>query len=211
MTTTSLKAGANDDNWLIHGRTYAAHRFSPLDQINTKNVARVDPLPGPSRPACSTDSSARHWSSTAIMYLTTPWNHAYAVDCKTGTQLWHYQKIAAREPGAFAATPSTAGFAAWGDRLYMATLDAHPGLSRSETPAKRSGIPRSPSPGTTGRKSTTSIKWLYSATVAPLVVKGKVILGISGAEYGIRGFLDAYDAKTGEAAVAVLHRPRRGG
>ena len=51
----------------------------------------------------------------------------------------------------------------------------------------------------------------YSATVAPLVIKGKVIIGISGAEYGIRGFIDAYDAKTRQATVAVLHRPRRRG
>ena len=60
-----VKAGANNENWLMYGRTYNAHRYSPLKQINTKNVRRARSPSGPSRPACSTASNARRWSSTA--------------------------------------------------------------------------------------------------------------------------------------------------
>ena len=65
-------------------------------------------------------------------------------------------------------------------------------------PAKRSGIRRSRSPAKTARKIGDIYKMAYTRTVAPLAVKGKIIIGISGAEYGIRGFIDAYDAKTGK-------------
>ncbi len=131
-----------------------------------------------------------------IMYVTTPWNHAYAIDCKTGSQLWHYQK-SLPENLALCCDAVNRGFAAWGDRLYMATLDAHLVCLDRNTGEEVWDIPITV-PGDDGKEVGDIYKMAYSATVAPLVIKGKVIIGISGAEYGIRGFIDAYDAKTGK-------------
>ena len=118
-----FKAGANNGNWLMYGRTYDAQRYSPLKQINTKNVAPAGPrldLP---------DGRARRLRVHAAGHRRhhvrdDAWNHAYAIDCKTGSQLWHYQK-SLPENLALCCDAVNRGFAAWGDRLYMATLDAH--------------------------------------------------------------------------------------
>ena len=118
-----LKAGANDANWLMYGRTYDAHRYSPLKQINTKNVARLIPV-WTFQTGVLDGFECTPLVIDGIMYVTTPWNHAYAIDCKTGSQLWHYQK-SLPENLALCCDAVNRGFAAWGDRLYMATLDAH--------------------------------------------------------------------------------------
>src|SRR5262249_2879866 len=84
-----LKAGANDANWLMYGRTYDAQRYSPLKQINTQNVARLTPV-WTFQTGVLDGFECSPLVIDGVMYLTTPWNHAYAVDCKTGSQLWHY-------------------------------------------------------------------------------------------------------------------------
>ncbi len=89
------------------------------------------------------------------------------------------------------------GFAASGDRLYMATLDAHLVCLDRNTGEEIWDKPITV-PGDDGKEVGDIYKMAYSATLAPLVIKGKVIIGISGAEYGIRGFIDSYDAKTGK-------------
>ena len=142
-----------------------------------------------------------------IMYITTPWNHAYAIDCKTGSQLWHYQK-SLPENLALCCDAVNRGFAAWGDRLYMTTLDAHL-VCLDRNTGEEVWDTAITVDGEDGKEVKDIYKMAYSATVAPLVIKGKVIIGISGAEYGIRGFIDAYDAKTGKRRLAVLHRPQR--
>ena len=83
-----LKAGANDGNWLLYGRTYSAQRYSPLAQINTKNVARLVPA-WTFQTGVLDGFECSPLVIDGIMYVTTPWNHAYAIDCKTGSQLWH--------------------------------------------------------------------------------------------------------------------------
>jgi alcohol dehydrogenase (cytochrome c) len=90
------------------------------------------------------------------------------------------------------------GFGVLGDRLYMTTIDAH--LVALDM---RTG-------GVLFDAELIDYKAGYSATVAPLVVKDKVIVGVAGAEYGIRGFIDAYDAQTGKTRVALLHRREAG-
>ena len=131
-----------------------------------------------------------------IMYVTTPWNHAYAIDAKTGSQLWHYQK-SLPENLALCCDAVNRGFAASGDRLYMATLDAHL-VCLDRNTGEEIWDTAITAPGPDGKEVGDIYKMAYSATVAPLVIKDKVIIGISGAEYGIRGFIDAYDLKTGK-------------
>ena len=195
-----LKASANDANWLMYGRTYNANRYSSLNQINTKNVARLIPV-WTFQSGVLDGFECSPLVIDGIMYLTTPWNHAYAVDCKTGSQLWHYQKLLP-ENLALCCDAVNRGFGAWGDRLYMATLDAHLVCLDRNTGEEVWDIPITV-PGENGKEVGDIYKMAYSATVAPLLVKGKVIIGISGAEYGIRGFIDAYDAKTGKRQLAV--------
>ena len=190
-----MKAGSNDANWLMYGRTYDAQRYSPLKQINAENVSRLIPA-WTFQTGVLDGFECTPLVIDGIMYVTTPWNHAYAIDCKTGSQLWHYQK-SLPENLALCCDAVNRGFAAWGDRLYMATLDAHLVCLDRNTGEEIWDAPIT-IPGEDGKEVGDIYKMAYSATVAPLVIKGKVIIGISGAEYGIRGFLDAYDAKNGK-------------
>ncbi|MGH9661252.1 MAG: pyrroloquinoline quinone-dependent dehydrogenase, partial [Bryobacteraceae bacterium] len=120
-----------------------------------------------------------------VMYVTAPNGFAFALDARTGRQLWQYKH--AFPPGEKPAGLPNRGFAILGDRLFMTTPDAHVvaldarnGRLLWET--EMAGY----------------AKGQYTATMAPLVVKDKIVTGISGAEFGIRGFLDAYSPATGE-------------
>ena len=99
------------------------------------------------------------------MYVTTPWNHGYAIDCKTGSQLWHYQK-SLPENLALCCDAVNRGFAAWGDRLYMATLDAHLVCLDRNTGEEIWDTPITV-PGESGKEVGDIYKMAYSATVAP--------------------------------------------
>ena len=179
----------------MYGRTYNGHRYSSLNQINTKNVARLVPV-WTFQSGVLDGFECTPLVIDGIMYVTTPWNHAYAIDCKTGSQLWHYQK-SLPENLALCCDAVNRGFGAWGDRLYMSTLDAHLVCLDRNTGEEVWDVPITV-PGDNGKEIGDIYKMAYSATVAPLVIKGKVVIGISGAEYGIRGFIDAYDAKNGK-------------
>lgn len=191
---TLLAAGKNNANWLMYGRTYDAQRYSPLDQINKKNVKKLIPV-WTFQTGVLDGFECTPLVIDGIMYITTPWNHAYAVDCKTGSQLWHYQK-SLPDNLALCCDAVNRGFAAWGDRLYMTTLDAH--LVCLDRNTGEEVWDRPITVVEDGKEVKDIYKLAYSATVAPLVVKDKIIIGISGAEYGIRGFIDAYDAKSGK-------------
>lgn len=191
---TLLAAGKNNSNWLMYGRTYDAQRYSPLDQINKKNVKKLIPV-WTFQTGVLDGFECTPLVIDGIMYITTPWNHAYAVDCKTGSQLWHYQK-SLPDNLALCCDAVNRGFAAWGDRLYMTTLDAH--LVCLDRNTGEEVWDRPITVVEDGKEVKDIYKLAYSATVAPLVVKDKIIIGISGAEYGIRGFIDAYDAKSGK-------------
>jgi PQQ-dependent dehydrogenase (methanol/ethanol family) len=190
-----LAAAGNNANWLMYGRTYDAHRHSPLTQINQKNVHRLVPV-WTFQTGVLDGFECTPLVIDGIMYITTPWNHAYAIDCKTGAQLWHYQK-SLPDNLALCCDAVNRGFAAWGDRLYMTTLDAHL-VCLDRNTGEEIWDTEITIPGDDGQELKQIYKLAYSATVAPLVVKDKVIMGISGAEYGIRGFIDAYDAKSGK-------------
>jgi hypothetical protein len=118
-----LGAQANNANWLMYDRTYNAHRYSGLKQINKANVAGLQPV-WTFQTGVLDGFECTPLVIDGIMYVTTPWNHAYAIDCKTGSQLWHYQK-SLPENLALCCDAVNRGFAALGDRLYMTTLDAH--------------------------------------------------------------------------------------
>jgi len=189
-----LEADGNTGNWLMYGRTYNAHRYSPIKQINKENVKELVPV-WTFQTGVLDGFECTPLVIDGVMYITTPWNHAFAVDCKTGSPLWHYQK-SLPENLALCCDAVNRGFGAWGERLYMTTLDAHL-VCLDRNTGEEIWDTEITVPGENGEEIKQIYQMAYSATVAPLVVKDKVIMGISGAEYGIRGFIDAYDANTG--------------
>ena len=198
-----LSAQDNNSNWLMYGRTYSSNRYSELSQINKENVSKLIPV-WSFQTGVLDGFECTPLVIDGIMYITTPWNHAYAIDCQSGSQLWHYQK-SLPDNLALCCDAVNRGFAALGNRLYMTTLDAHLVCLDRNTGEELWDEAITVEDGN-GQEEGDIYKLAYSATVAPLVVKDKVIIGISGAEYGIRGFIDAYNAETGKRRMALLHR-----
>src|ERR1700737_4376867 len=169
-------------DWLMYRRTYDGSGFSPLSQITTKNVGK------PSLAwSLNTDLVEAHETTPIVnhgrMFITTPGNNVIALDPKTGTQLWRYVK---KYPdGLFQLHPTNRGVALYGDLVYMATtdcalvaLDAASGKEDWTVPIE-------------------DFKTGCYSTLAPLAVRGKIILGYSGGELGVRGSVNAFDARTG--------------
>jgi alcohol dehydrogenase (cytochrome c) len=176
---------AEPENWLTNHGSYDGQRFSRLDQINTSNASRLKEawrmyLPVP-----------HGFESTPLvvdgtMYFTTGGHTAvHAVDAKSGRELWKYATRVAEDVPACCDWVNR-GVAMGDGKIYFTTLDAK--LIALDA---RTGQP-------VWQKTVADFRDGYTATLAPLFVKDKVITGISGGEYGIRGFVDAYDARTGD-------------
>jgi alcohol dehydrogenase (cytochrome c) len=171
------------ENWLMFRRTYNGWGYSPLDQIDTRNVDELIPIW-----TLSTGMTEGHQAppivNNGIMFVTTPLNNVLAVDARNGDVLWRYRRQMPFDIQIM--HPTNRGVALYGDKVYMATtdvnlvaLDAVTGEVVWEKPVEdyRSG---------------------YYITMAPLAVRGNVLVGVSGGERGIRGFVAALDAETGE-------------
>ena len=192
---TLLAAQQNNGNWLMYDHTYNAQRYSGLAQINKENVSRLQAM-WTFQTGVLDGFECTPLVIDGVMYVTTPWNHAFAIDCKTGSRLWHYEK-SLPENLALCCDAVNRGFAVYGDRLYMTTLDAHL-VCLDKNTGEEIWDEAITAYGEGGEEEKDIYKMAYSATLAPLVVKGKVIIGISGAEYGIRGFIDAYNPDSGK-------------
>jgi PQQ-dependent dehydrogenase (methanol/ethanol family) len=177
-------AGGNASDWLHANGSYAQTRFYPGAQINKTNVSKL-------RPAFIFQTAVNESMETApivsngIMFITTSFNHVYAVDAVTGKEFWHY-KHKMGPVTTFCCGPNNRGVAISGDRLFMGTLDA----KLVALDAKTGNVLwetkiADPDEG-------------YSETMAPTVVDGKVLIGTNGGEYGIRGFVKAFDANSGQ-------------
>lgn len=185
LVTDERLLNPEPENWLMYRRTYNSWGFSPLEQINTTNVKKLVPAW-----RLSTDVTDGHQSppivNNGIMFVTTPYNHVLAVDAKTGKLLWRYRRQLPAS-GLYQMHPTNRGVGLYGDKVYLATLDAYLVALDAET----------------GRvvweKMVEDYQIGYYMTLAPLVAKGKVMVGVSGGEAGIRGFVQAFDAETGES------------
>lgn len=179
-------AGKEPGNWLTHGGNYAGQRYSTLDQITPENVANLKPT------WVFQSKEAGKWECTplvveGVLYISERPNVITALDGRTGRPIWNYrQGMPTNVAGCCG--PVNRGLAILGDAVYVNTfdcrlvcIDANTGKQRWET-------------------TVADYKLGHSMTAAPLAVKDKIIVGISGGEFGIRGFLDAYDAKTGKRA-----------
>jgi alcohol dehydrogenase (cytochrome c) len=184
ITTKDVSDGlANGARWLSYSGDYTGQRFSPLAQITAANVGQLA-AQWTLQTAVANKFEATPIVLDGTLYVTGALNHAWAVDGRTGRQIWHYQRTL--PPGLKVCCGMVnRGFAAYRDRLFMATLDAHLVALEMKTGKVIFDVEmEKPERG-------------FAGTGAPLVVKDKLIVGIAGGEYANRGFLDAYDPMTG--------------
>jgi alcohol dehydrogenase (cytochrome c) len=179
-----LNAGQEPQNWLMYSGDYAGKRFSTLQEIKVGNAEKLVP-----KWAYQTMAGGKFETTPlvvdGILYATGQDDRAFALDARTGRPIWQYQRAL---PGDIRPCCGRVnrGLAILGDKVFMGTLDSH--VIALDT-------------------KTGNVVWDVTAadyakgnsfTLAPLVIKNLVLVGISGGEYGIRGFIDAYDVNTGE-------------
>jgi alcohol dehydrogenase (cytochrome c) len=178
------RAGMDGNNFLHTNGDYHQLRFYPNGQINRQNVTKL-------RPAWIFQTEIKESMETSpivingVMYVTTSFSHVYALDARTGEELWHYR----HKMGPitiYCCGPNNRGVAAYGDNVYLGTLDSKLVALDAKT-------------GSVVWQQTIADPELgYSETMAPTAVNGKILIGTNGGEYGVRGFVKAYDAKDGK-------------
>jgi alcohol dehydrogenase (cytochrome c) len=180
-----VAADRDSANWLTYSGTYAAQRYSRLAQVNTRNVASL-------RAAWVFQSSGAGGMEVTpivadgVMYVTEAPSTVVALDARTGRELWRFDPGVGAQTGYIGGARTNRGVAVLDSSVFVATLDA-----RLIALDARSGAVRWSTKVADNAKG-------YFETLAPLAIDGKIIVGISGGEAGIRGFVDAYDAKTGK-------------
>jgi PQQ-dependent dehydrogenase (methanol/ethanol family) len=185
VTQDQLNAAAkNSKNFLLTNGNYAQTRFYPAKQISRDNVKNL-------HVAWIFQTDVKESLETSpivvdgVMYVTTSFSHVYALNAKTGEQIWHYNHKMGPIT-TYCCGPNNRGVQVLGNLVYLATLDAKlVALNAKTGEVVWTTDIADPEQG-------------YSETMAPTVVKDKVLIGTNGGEYGIRGFLRAYDAKTGK-------------
>ena len=180
-----LSAAAKDSKNFLHSNgSYAQTRFYPAKQINSSNVAKL-------RPAFTFQTEVLESMETApivvdgVMYLTTSYNHVYAIDAASGKEMWHY-KHKMGPVTTYCCGPNNRGVAIAGDKVFMGTLDSKLVALDAKT-GKLIWDTEIADP-----------ELGYSETMAPVAVNGRILIGTNGGEYGIRGFVKSFDAATGK-------------
>jgi alcohol dehydrogenase (cytochrome c) len=184
-----------DGNWLMIRRTYDGWGYSPLDQITRENVKQLQPVWG-----FATGLTSGHEAppivNNGFMFVSTPSNQVIALDARSGAMLWRYRRPFPED--VIVAHPTSRGVALYGDKVFFAAgeavlvaLDARTG---KEVWTAKVGDNRS----------------AYYMSLAPLVANGKVMVGTSGGEWGIRGFVAAYDVDTGKEVWKTYTVPAPG-
>ena len=185
VTQSQLDGSDRDSaNFLHSNMSYAQTRYYPASQINNKNVKNL-------RPVFTFQTEVLESMETApvvvdgVMYITTSYNHVYALDAVSGKEYWHY-KHKMGPVTTYCCGPNNRGVAIMGDRVFMGTLDARLVALDAKTGNLLWNIEiADPELG-------------YSETMAPVAVDGKILIGTNGGEYGIRGFVKAFDAADGK-------------
>jgi quinohemoprotein ethanol dehydrogenase len=181
-----VNAGQDPANWITHGGTYAEQRYSPLTQVDRENVGELGL-------AWFADmDTARGQEATPLvmdgkLYVTSAWSKVFAFDAATGEPLWSYDPQVPGETGVKACCDVVnRGLAAWGEHLFLGTLDGRLVALDRDTGE------------VAWEKVTVDQDASYTITGAPRVIDGKVLIGNGGAEFGVRGYIAAYDAADGE-------------
>ena len=184
VTQDMMDRAAGDGNNFLHTNgNYDQTRYYPARQINVGNVHKL-------RPAWIFQTEIVESLETTpivvngIMYVTTSFSHVYALNAETGAEIWHY----AHKMGpitVFCCGPNNRGVAAYGDKVYLGTLDAKLVALDARTGRQ------------VWEQQIADPELGYSETMAPTAVNGKILIGTNGGEYGVRGFVKAYDAESG--------------
>ena len=181
-------ADSDSSNWITYGRTYSEQRFSPLKQVDEQSVSRLGL-------AWSMDfPSMRAYEATplvkdGVMYTTGAWSLVYALDARTGAQLWSYDPEVAKDHAKFVCCDVVnRGVALYKGRVYLGALDGRLIALDAKTGAVAWQAQTTPKDGP------------YAITGAPRIAKGRVLIGNAGSEYAVRGYVSAYDADTGNLA-----------
>ena len=197
VSQAKLDAADKDGaNFLHSNMNYAQTRYYPASQINTTNVDKL-------KPAFIFQTEVLESMETApivvdgIMYITTSYNHVYALDAVTGKEFWHY-KHKMGPVTTYCCGPNNRGVAIMNDRLYMGTLDAR----LVSLDAKTGKV--------LWQTQIADPELGYSETMAPVAVNGKVLIGTNGGEYGVRGFVKAFDANDGKLLWTFHSIPEKG-
>ncbi len=179
-----LNSAKEPQNWLTYSGDYSGRRFSALDQINTTNARTLT-----AKWVYQTGATGKLETTPlvvdGILYATGQDDRAFALDARSGRPIWIYQR---QLPGDIRPCCGRVnrGLAVLDDKVFLGTLDAHVIALDSKTGNVVWDVVAA------------DYQKGYSFTVAPLAVKNLVVIGVSGGEYGVRGFIDAYDATTGE-------------
>ena len=186
-----LAASGEPGSWLVHGQTYEELRFSRLTDVNRETVGRLGL-------AWYKDLGNRHRMQSTplvidgVLYFTDPWSVAYALDAGTGEEIWRFDPETDRRSMRYSCCGGAVnrGLAAYKGRIYFATFDARLVAIDQATGEKVWDVDTSHYPSHSP----------YTITGAVRAVAGKVFIGQSSSEWGLRGYLSAYDADTGELA-----------
>lgn len=181
-----LAAPTEPTQWLGHGRTWSEQRYSPLTDINAESVEKLGL-------AWSIDLDnnrgleATPLYSDGMLYTSLSWSRVLAVDASSGKILWSFDPQVNKAKGRHACCDAVnRGVALWNGKVYVGTLDG-----RLIALDAKTGKP-------VWTEQTTDNTQPYTITAAPRIVKGMVMIGNGGAEFGVRGYFSAYDAETGE-------------
>ena len=183
-STVTAKRLSNPEprNWLMYRGNYEGWGYSPLSKINIRNVMNLKPVW-----AFSTGVGEGHQSppivNDGVMFITTPQNQVVALDAATGDEKWRFQHEISEE--LFQLHPTNRGVGLFGDNVYVATTDCKVVALKAETGE------------VVWETAVDDWEEGYYLTMAPLIAEGKVMVGTSGGEYGIRGHVTALNAKTG--------------
>lgn len=183
-----VAADADTGNWLMHGRTYAEQRHSPLAQIDAANVAQLG-LAWALDLGTNRGIEATPIAVDGVLFATGPWSVVYAIDARSGRMLWSFDPQVPRRYGRIACCDVVnRGVAVYKGKVFVGTLDGRLIALDAATGAL------------VWETLTVDPNRSYTITGAPRVVAGRVLIGNGGAELGVRGYVSAYDAQTGQLA-----------
>ena len=203
VTQKRLNNAANEPGqWMAYGGTYSEQRFSPVKQINSGNVNQLG-LKWFADYETNQDQHGSPLYIDGVIYVSTARNVVYAFDAKTGKVLWKYNPVIKGERLRYNLGLVNRGIAAWNGKIIMGTIDAR--LVAIDAKTGKEVWSTDVVPASLGMGEMTNH---YSISMAPRVAKGKVFIGASGGEFGVRGFLAAYDVETGKEAWRFWTVPR---
>ncbi|HKV04332.1 MAG TPA: PQQ-dependent dehydrogenase, methanol/ethanol family [Candidatus Acidoferrales bacterium] len=194
-----LHADSTPQDWLMYGGDYQSQRYSRLTQINRENVHSLKPawMYQPNRPG-EAPIEASPVVVSGIMYVTEPPSTVTALDARLGTKIWSWTPKLPERLYTIGVHRSNRGVAVFENTVFVGTLDAHLAALDATTGAVRWSV------------HVDDNGHGYSLTGAPRVLNGKVIVGISGGDVGVRGYIDAYDAKSGKRLWRLFTIPDPG-